>query len=260
MDSGTGNNMEAIQPETPDAPASSLAGRLTNIFVSPSEVFDEIKTSKRNKINWIVPLVLIMIVGVLYTVVVMGQSRIIQGMKDAQEKKFQEMVTAGKITQKQADDMLAAVEKFMNPAFLKIVGCASAVGAKAAMMFFVAFILWLLGRFAFHSEFEYMQALEVTGLATMINVFGGIVAMLLAIIYGSMSITPGPALLVSHFDMSNKVHLLLSVLSVPTLWYVSLLSLGLARLTGGGFVKAALWLYGIWAFFTIGPILAFGGR
>jgi len=65
---------------------------------------------------------------------------------------------------------------------------------------------------------------------------------------------------VSHFDQQNKVHLLLSALNVMSLWYLGVLSLGLARLTGASFWKPAVWLcglwYGVWALFALGlPLL-----
>ena len=37
------------------APASSLAARLTNVFVSPGEVFEEVKVSPPTVSNWLVP-------------------------------------------------------------------------------------------------------------------------------------------------------------------------------------------------------------
>jgi hypothetical protein len=246
-------------PETPP-PSSSLASRLVNIFVAPTEVFDEVKAGPPKAVNWVVPLILAMIVGIVYTFVVFSQPRIMQKIKDANEKKFQQMVDQGKITQKQADEMLAKVEQFMTPLFFKLTGSFAALFINAALLFLIAAILWLLGRFLFQSEMTYVQALQANGLATIINALGGITAMLLAVIYGNMSITSGPVLLVSHFDAANKLHLVLSALNIFALWYVAVLAIALTRLSRASFLQAALWLFGLWAFFTFGPILAFGGR
>ena len=67
-------------PETPPPPSTSLFSRLTNVFVAPADVFDEIKSSKPTTANWIVPLVLAMIAGVIYTLVVFSQPAVIQKM------------------------------------------------------------------------------------------------------------------------------------------------------------------------------------
>jgi hypothetical protein len=240
--------------------SSSLASRLMNIFVAPGEVFDEVKAGPPKAVNWVVPLLLAMIVGVVYTFVVFSQPGIMQKMKDANDKKFQQMVGQGKLTRKQADEMQAKVEQFMTPLFFKITGSFAAVFINAALLFLTSAILWLLGRFLFKSEMTYAQSLQANGLATMINVLGGIIAMLLAVIYGNLSITPGPVLLVGHFDAANKLHLVLSALNIFSLWYVAVLAVALTRLSRASFLKAVLWLYGIWIFFTLGPILAFGGK
>ena len=256
--------MEEAQPppilETPGAPSTSLLSRLTNVFVAPGEVFDEIKSSKPTAANWSVPFVLAMIVGVIYTLVVFSQPAIIQQMQQAQEKKFEEMVASGKMTQADADKAIAALQKIMGPGLMKIMGCAGAIVVTAAFLFLAALIFWAVGRRALHGNFSYMKAVEAVGVASMINVVGTIVAMLLAVIYGNMMMTLGPALLVSHFDAANKVHRVLSALNVTSLWCVAVSSIALARFTGARFAKAALWLFGIWAVLTFVPILVFGGK
>ncbi len=238
----------------------SLTDRLMSVFVTPAEVFDEIKTSPPNSANWVVPLVCSMIVGIIYSLVVFSQPGIIQNMKDATEKKMEESVAAGKMTQKQADQAQETIGKIMSPTFFKVAGIVSSIFINTGLLFLVALIIWLLGKYGFHGDFGYLQAVETVSLAGMIYVMGGVVSMLLAVIYGNMSMTPGPVLLVGHFDPANKVHLILSAVNLISLWYVGVLALGLSRLSGGGFGKSALWLYGLWAVFTIGPICLFGGR
>ncbi|MEO5804010.1 MAG: YIP1 family protein [Verrucomicrobiota bacterium] len=255
--------MEESQPtsllETPP-PSTSLLSRLTNVFVAPGEVFDEIKSSPPQPANWIVPLVLSMIAGVIYTLIVFSQPAITQKIHEAQEKKFREMVASGKMTQVQADQAMTIAQKFTGPGFLKTVGCVSAVVASAAMLFLMALVFWAVGKRALHGNFEYMKAVEALGLASMISVLGAIVAMLLAVIYGNMAMTPGPALLLSNFDVTNKGHRILSALNVMSLWYVAVVALALAKLSGTKFMKAALWVFGIWAVLTFVPILVFGGK
>ena len=246
-------------PILEDSPRTSLVARLTNIFVTPTEVFDEVKSSKRTPENWIAPLVAGIIAGVVYTMVVFSQPAVIRQMQEAQEKKFEQLVAAGKMTQQQADQATATVEKFMTPGMLKLFGSLSSVLMSAALLFFTALIFWAVGSRAFQSDFHYLKAVEAVGVATMINVVGAIVAMLLAVIYGNMAMTPGPALLIKPFDAANKIHLSLSALNLFSLWYVGVLSIGLARMTGAPFSKTAVWLYGIWAALTFGPIWLFGG-
>ena len=148
----------------------------------------------------------------------------------------------------------------MNPAFVKAMGSVGVVVANVAMLFFTALIFWAIGRRALHGNFTYMKGLETVGIASMINVLAAIVAMLLAVIYGKMMMTLGPALLVSNFDETNTVHRIFSALNVMSIWYAVVAAIALARLSGATFMKAALWAFGIWAVFTFGPIFIFGGK
>ncbi|MEO6033779.1 MAG: YIP1 family protein [Verrucomicrobiota bacterium] len=246
--------------ENPPATPSSVIARLTNVFVAPGEVFDEVKTSKPTPANWIVPMILSMIVGIVYTLIVFSQPAITQRIQQAQEKKFDEMVASGKMTRAQADQTLATVEKFMGPGFLKISGSVGAVFFTAALLFFTALIFWVIGRRALGGNFTYMKAVEAVGLSCIINILGTLISMMLAVIYGNIMMTFGPALLVSHFDATNGIHRALSVLNGPSLWYVTILSIALSRFTGASFGKEALWLFGIWALLAVVPVVALAAR
>ena len=98
---------------------------------------------------------------------------------------------------------------------LRVLRCFGIVGVlvmQPVMLFLTALIIWLIGRFCFHGDFSYMKGVEMVGLASMIAVPGSIIRTLLTVIYGNMSMTAGPVLLVSHFDATNRVHVLLSAL------------------------------------------------
>jgi hypothetical protein len=250
----------SLTTERPSSAATPLGTRLTNVFVAPGEVFDEIKASPPTPANWWAPTVIAIIAGVIYSMVVFSQPAVIQNMKDAQEKKMQEMVATGKMTQAQADQSSQVTEKFMTPTFFKAIGILAVVIFSPVFLFLFAGVLWLLGRYVLRGNFEYMKAVEVAGLAGMISALGGIVSMLIAVIYANPAMTPSLALFVSHFDPQNKVHLLLSALNVMTLWYIAVLAIGLTRLSGAAFWKTAVWLYGlwygVWALFALGlPLL-----
>ena len=131
-----------------------------------------------------------------------------------------------------------------------------AVARSFGGLFFVAAIVWLLGTRLFKGSFTYMQAVEVCGLAAMISVLGGVIWMLLAVVMGSPLATPGPVLLIGEINPSNLGHLLLSGLNLVTIWYVGVLAIGLAKLSGASVAKAAVWLYGLWVVFGSGLIVA----
>jgi hypothetical protein len=246
--------------EQPVAPRMSLAARLTNVYVAPGEVFAEVKDTPPTPANWVAPMIIAMVAGIIYVMVVFSQPAIIQGMKEAREKQFQKQVTTGEKTQKQADDAMEATEKYLTPMVVKVFGIIFTVLGTGAGLFLSALFVWLIGRFGLKGQLGYMTAVEVVGLAMMISALGTIIAMLLAVIYGNPAMKPSPMLLLSHFDDHNRVHVLLSALDVTTLWYLAVLSVGLGQVSGRSFARAAAWIYGLWAFITVGIIWLLVGR
>jgi hypothetical protein len=136
--------------------------------------------------------------------------------------------------------------------------------ASAFGLFLLASVLWLIGRFVLGGRFPYMKAVEVTGLAMMIGALGSIVTMCTVVIYGDMSMTPGPILLVGHVDAGNKVHALLSALNVMSIWNLAVLSIGAARLSGTGILKPVICIfgfwYGVWSFFALALPMILGKK
>ena len=256
--------MENVPPSVPveeiQRPASSLASRLLNVFAAPGDVFEEIRTSAPSTANWLVPVLLACLVGVGYAFAVFSQESILQSLRETQEKAMQQRVDAGKMTRQQADQALSVSEQFMGPTMMKVFGSVGAVVANCVMFFLVALLIWLLGRWAFKARFPYLKAMEVAGLAGTINILGGIVAMLLAVVMGSMAMTPGPVLLVHEFDPANKLHVFLAQLNVFMVWYIALLSLGLAKLGRVAYGGAAFWLFGVWAVLVAAMVLPGWGR
>src|SRR5437773_4202235 len=123
-------------------PASSLAGRLLNVFAAPGDVFEEIRSSAPSTANWLVPLLLACLVGVSYAFAVFSQESILQSMREAQEKAMQQRVDAGKMTRQQADQALSVTEQFMVPTMMKVFGSVDAVLANYFMLILMTLIIW----------------------------------------------------------------------------------------------------------------------
>jgi hypothetical protein len=244
----------------PAAPATSLVARMTNVFVAPGEVFDEVKSRPPRAFYWLGPLLISILTAVVFVWVVFSQEKLLRSVREPQEKAIQKQVDAGKMSQAQAQKAIDMMEKFMSPMLMKIIGTGGAVMGGFGMTFLMAVVVWLVGTKRFHGEFSIMQAVEMTCLAGMISALGTIVAMLLAVATGSMMATPGPVLLVKAFDEANRVHRLLSQLNVMTLWHVAVMALGLSRLSGVSWGRAAAWAFGIWALIVALAVLPGWGQ
>ncbi len=233
---------------------------MLNVFATPGDVFEEVKAGKPSTANWLVPLLLSCLAAVIFVCVVFSQETILRPMREAQEKSVQKQIDAGRMSKEQGQQTIDAMEKFISPAFLKIAGSIGAVLSSFALLFLIALVIWLLGTKGLKGQFSYLQAVEMTSLAGMINVLGVMIAMLLAVAMGSLAMTPGPALLIHDFDPASRLHRLLGQLNITVLWYVGVLALGLAKLSGVSFARAAWWAFGIWAAIVALAVLPGWGR
>lgn len=237
----------------------SLAARLFNVFAVPGEVFEDVKSAPISTANWLVPVLIAVVVGVISVNIMFSQPAIIQQIHEQQESALEKQVKAGKITRAQADQMITAMEKFTGPTMMKIFGSAGAVFTPFVGVFLVGLLMWLFGRWFLKAEFSYMKTVEVVGLGSMIALLGSIVTLLLIVNFSSLTATPSLALAVHDFDPKNRLHLLLATLNIFSLWHVAVLSTGLARLAAVPFARAALVLFGLWAAWRILLILAGSG-
>ncbi len=231
--------------ETP-APTTSLAGRLLNIFAAPSEVFDEIKAAAPSAANWLVPVIIYAVVGVISVCIMFAQPAIQQTVHDQQVKALDKQVQQGKMTQAQEDQILQMMDKFMGPKMLAALGSFAIVIYSFVSLFGWALVLWLLGRWLLKAQFDYMKVLEVAGLSSIIVVLGLVIGTLLAAILGRLYATPSLALLVSNFDPTNRGHLLLGAVNLIYFWHVGVLAIGLAKLSAGSTAKAFAVVFGFW--------------
>lgn len=228
----------------PATPTTSVFAKMVNVFVEPGEVFEEVRASRANYLNWLLPLLLSISIGLGLTFVVFSQPVVKQQLREITDRALEKQITAGKVTRQQADAQAKMAELFTGPLARSV----QVVFGTVVQLFVVALVVWLLGLWVWKARFGYASALEVTALAGMISLLGAVVTSLLIVIMGNMYMNPGPVLLVHEFQPTNRTHLLLSMLNVISLWHLAVLALGLARLAGASWLKAFGWLFVLWAF------------
>ena len=244
------------QPEAPPPPTMSLGGRLLNVFATPGDVFQEVKTARASTANWLMPAVILILVSWTASWLIFSQDAINHQLSEITDQAIQKQVERSHLSEQQAEQARAMGEKWA--------GISSKIGAALvpvfggfASPFIWGLIVWLAGAKALKGNFTYMKAVEVVGLANMIGVLDVIVRTLLIVGMGNLYAAPGLVLLVKEFDPQNPVHSLLAVVNVMTFWLLAVRAMGLARLSGASFAKAALWVFGIWAAYT-GFLLGLG--
>lgn len=224
-----------------------LGSRITNIFASPSEAFDGLKTSPSRSSHWVIPFVISALLGVLFVYLMYTNETIRGQIYDMQAKGFEEAVESGRMTQQQADQIRDQMEQTglgMWMAFGSI-----PILIFTALFFFVgALFLWLASKVMWKTPLKYGKYLEVYGLATWIGILGALVYMAMVFAMNSMWATPSAGLVfMDGYDPSNTMHKFASALNVFSVWQAVVTGIGLAKLadkpagTGIG-VAVVLWI------------------
>jgi len=236
-------------PASAQAPAeTSLAARLTNVFVAPGEVFSEVKTSPVRHSNWIVAALIFILLSWCSAGVMMSQESIRHSFADMQEqamqKKFQKLIDEKKMTQAQADQTIAAASKITGVIYTVAAFVGPVVGGAIAP-FLGGFILWGVGTLIFRRPFDYLKAVESSGLTMVVSGLGVLVKGLLCAALGTMFASPGLVLLVRPYDPTNLLHSFLLAFDFFAIWSTVLSGIALAKLSEVSFVKAFAWVAAI---------------
>ena len=65
-----------LSPPAAGPPSTSLGARLFNVFATPGDVFEEVRQSKPCVGNWLLPMFLSCVIGVISVLVIFSQEAI----------------------------------------------------------------------------------------------------------------------------------------------------------------------------------------
>lgn len=215
----------------------SLAARLLNVFAVPGQVFGELRNAPTATSNWLVPAFFSAIIGVIWVLVILSQPAIEKQLQEKQTQLLEERTKSGKLTPEER----VIAERFTGPTVQKVFFGTGEVLRNFLSVVWWGFLLWFLARRMLRVQISFAKALEVAGLSMMINVLGGIVAMLLIVTVARTGTAPSIALVIKDFDATHRGPLFSVAANLFSFWVVGVRSVGLAKLTDAPFLRAA-WL------------------
>lgn len=224
---------------------TSLWARLFNVLASPGEVFEEVAVSPPQAANWVVPMLLYALVSAVAMWVVYSQPALQQKQDEASARVIQRLVENGKLKPEAAAAMQSASEPKSTLKYTFGPTLGAAVTAVASP-FWGALLIWLVGAKVLKGGFTYLKAVEVAGLACMVDVVGAVVRALLMLTFVSLYANASPALLLKEFDWTNQGHLALAMLDLFAIWLCVVRGLGMARLGGLKPAVCVGWLLGLY--------------
>jgi hypothetical protein len=234
-----------VQSAAPKPPAMSLAARMMNIFAAPGEVFDDIKNSPPSTANWLVPAVVLVVVGWICSGIILSQDVFRNQVSQIVEKSIQKQIEKAHMTEQQADmarkmgEISWKVQVAVGPAILAF-----------ATPFIWGLFLWLVGRKVFKAHLPFMRGVEIAGLSSTIGILEAVVKTLLIFVTGNIMASTSLAVFVKDFDPQNPTHSVFAVINIMTFWVLVIRAIGLARISNVTMGKALAWVFGIWISYT----------
>lgn len=248
--------MEELQSPTngTSTTPTSLLTRLTNVFTSPSELYEEVAVTPVQKSSWVVPWILALLMGVIIVVTLYSDVTLREQMLEIQSRGMQKAVEEGKMSQEQFEQIREQMSEAGAGVFIGIGAVSSAV-IISLMLFGATFALWLVAKFGFKAVLDYSKMLEVYGLATIVGVLGSIVSLLLMLAFHSMYASSGLGIaVIDSFDPENQMHQILAAINLFSIWQTAVVGIGLAK-TGGKPLGTGLTVaFGLWIIWVLAAV------
>lgn len=255
--------------ETPQAPPAapeaaqkmSWSDKFVGVFSSPGELFDSVRRSPVTNSNWVIPTLVLAIVGAILGYVVISNPSIYDQIQrvatEQMDKSFQKAIAEGRMTQEQANQARTQAESFSSTG-IRI----SAVAAPLILPFFSLFawslVYWLLGKGVMKATSPYKKVAEVYGLTNFIALLGGIITAIMMIGMDKFSASPSAVMFVGEFSASNSWHKLAAAVNVFSLWQLAVVGIGLARVFEKETAKVLVLVFALWLLWNCALIFGLG--
>jgi hypothetical protein len=239
--------------------------KIMGIFTEPSKTFHSISKFPVRTIDWLVPVLILMIlIGVIRSLAMLNPDIVYQTKKQ-QVEVFDQMVKERKITQEQADKALENSEKsieFMKKPVGWVINITSTILFGFTFFFLIAGIYFLFTKFILKGEGTYLHVLVASGLTSYISMIQVIIAGVLSLLLGKIIMDTSVANLF-EFEKGTLVRFFASKIDPLSIWAYSVLAIGLTKLNNAQNSKPyfilvfALWILGGLLFFFLGKVFPF---
>ena len=242
--------------------------KLVGVFAEPQNVFTKIAKFPAKTIDWILPVLVLIVVIILGQFVMKTNAEIRQQQKqkglEQIEKNFEEAVKKGQMTQAQADEQMATIEERMDSTgAFQTIGLIVGTPIAVFIVFFVISGFFLLvTKFGLKGAGTYKDVMVAYGLPYYIASIQQIVVVIAALAMSKFL----TGLSVADFMGSDKTTVagfILGKLDVFSIWFYVVFGIGLAKMNKSDNVKKyiiavlAIWIIVGLIFFYIAKAVPF---
>jgi len=244
-------------PEEEDEYELSHTDKLIGVFTEPIRLFSKISQFPPKVVDWIAPLLLMIIVASLSNVVLMTNPTlkysIIEKQLEETERQLDDLVESGQLSQDQADNRLERTREFMETkGGVQIMISVVAILIFTFLIFFIISALYLLmSKFLLKGEGSYASSMVGYGLPYYILILQVIIVVILSLLFDRMFTSVSVAAF-AEMDVKTFSGFLLSKVDPLSIWFYTIVSIGLAKMFKSENIgKYFGMVFGLWIGFSI---------
>ena len=229
----------------------SLIDKFSGIFISPSDLFENIKKSSPHYSDWLYPILLFVIIAALVNFLSMSDPEISMKIEEKQmekiEKNFDELVKEGTMPRETADEQLETIRENIDKQMQngKYIQALSLLVVTFVFFFVLTGFYYLVIRFGLKGKGNYFAAMTAYGLPYYILALEFVVVLL----YVFLTKNPASNLSVAtllNYSKDSYAGILLDKLDIFGIWFYYLISLGFSKLFETDLKKTVVTIFSIW--------------
>ena len=222
---------EQLNNEINETPEYELnhTDKLVGVFTEPGNTFKNISHFPVKSIDWIMPLLLLIIVTIISTILIMSNPIIKNEMMEKQRAEVQKMVDKGELSQEEAETRINMSEQFMSGPLFTIIQSVGIFIGLVAFFFIVSGFYYLMIKLFLKGEGGYKNMLVAYGLPTYIAIIQGIIVVIISITSDKMAMGTNLALLLG-MDATQFLGFLLSKVDPLSIWFYVVFGIASAKM------------------------------
>lgn len=241
--------------ETPTSPPS-LAAVFITVITAPRRAFASLSNTPAKAVHWVIPTLACIAIAGLHLGLIHSSPSLTEKLKSTRLAGLDQMLERGNYSDQDPEELRTFIVDYVDSGAFVRRETMLAAFASVAFLFGSSFALWMLAKLVFQTTLPYSKIVEFVGLSATVSALGAVADILLIQGTGHLFANLGPAILIADFDPTNAGHALLHGLNLVSIWFIAVLSTGMATMLNRPVKSVAIWLFGAWIVMKFGGIAA----
>lgn len=243
----------------------SFIDKFIGVLVEPSKVFENVKIHGSKTVDWLVPILLLIVFTILSSWTIMQnpeiKAEIDAKQRSAIEANLDKAVKEGKMTQQQKEEQLEQIEKFTSGPGMQIIQYISIAVFMFIFLFILSGVYFFIWNFVLKGKGYFAGAMSVYGLSSIISLIEVVIVAIISLLMVKLI---NGINLAAFLDIEKGTTLsyVLSKVNPFTFWWLYVIGVGLSQVFEVPKQKSLVAIFALWLVYVVIakfiPFLSFG--